>query len=138
MKKILVLLALIGLFLIPPVGAEPRFIDDGKGIVTDIQSGLMWDTNLAAEKSSIRDLFSWQEKDRKGWRFPVDKEIKTLYDIDIKNSPFVKMKPGYYWSIGPALVGREMARGFGCFGFEGQERHSNGLYYLMPVREVGK
>jgi hypothetical protein len=138
MKKLLVLPVLIGVIFIASVSAETRFIDDGKGIIADRQSGLEWDTNLAAEKTDMTALRKWDKKDHKGWRLPKDNEIKTLYDIVVEKSPFSKMKAGYYWSVGPALVDRDVARGFGCFGIKGQERHSNSLYYLMPVREINK
>lgn len=67
---------------IPP---EPRFIDNGDGTVTDVDTGLMWEQAGQAPGTWEAALAACESLTLAGyadWRLPTVKELQTLVDYD--------------------------------------------------------
>ena len=83
--------------LVSGIMANPHYLDNGDGTITDTQTGLMWmkkDSylqnghwiNWFETQDYIRKLNDQGYAQYNDWRLPTTKELKTLYDPNKVNS----------------------------------------------------
>lgn len=92
---------------------KSKFVDNGDGIVTDTQTGLMWVKDGNSEGCNNGKSLTWEQAIKfcnklkfagySDWRLPTINELQSIvnygtYNPSIDTSYFPNTKDNYYWS----------------------------------------
>ncbi len=129
---------------IVPAAAEDRFVNNGDGTITDLQSGLMWEKAVAPLKKNVDGAVQYTREcclgDHRDWRLPTRDELFALGKVC--QTPLMRVRYGEYLT---ASGGIEEGGGVFVVGIYPENkvtsdyqktRDKRFMYYIWLVRDV--
>ncbi len=124
-----------------------RFVINGDGTVTDIETGLMWQQRYDAELSAMnwKEALAYSENltlaKYENWRLPTREELRSIvdyggYDPAINTNCFPDTEPSNYWSA-TASASAENIYNVWCVNFNdgtGTYADDSETHYVRAVR----